>query len=530
MRRCSPIEPDSTTPPPVAGTAPEQDGPFHLGRSIAGSVENFGLLGVSKLFVQALHLAALAVITRQLGAELYGRMSVFLMVTQLGYLLTCSWTAVGYTRFATVRNAEGRSVSEVFWSRLSVIAVLVALAGGGGWIGRFPLLDYLGLPTAVLVVALFHLLSLISTDLLRQLAQVGTEFRKLALAQVVEKLLVLVLILVWGGQLLRILWIIIGVTLCVRCATALWFKRSLLLPVRVSGRLCAKLAGFSWPFLFTAVGGFVFGWVDIAVIKQVASLEDVGVYALAYSGMGTVESLALLMPAVLTPIFVTLAHGGQDAKVSRFTQRVIPQIHFLWGLVILAGGLGGYWLIPAVFGGEFAASARIFPVLLMSVYLAVLNSLCGPVFVAYTLVRRMVAINLAASGVNLLLDLLLIPEVGILGAGLATLGAHAFISTMYCLVIGRRFGLAWGRLLLSLGIIGLQVGGLMRWGGTVAGVVATVSAGAVLLLTGWAVGFFRPEDEGLYSVLKMPAPVRRLFVWLCRHGRVGGRTGADEVG
>jgi O-antigen/teichoic acid export membrane protein len=102
---------------------------FDLDKSIEGSMINFTFLAFSRVLVQILHLVTLAVITRQLGPEMYGKMSLFLMVTQFLYLITGSWTAVGYTRYSIHYSIEKKQVSEVLWCRSFIVLILVLLFG-----------------------------------------------------------------------------------------------------------------------------------------------------------------------------------------------------------------------------------------------------------------------------------------------------------------------------------------------------------------------------------------------------------------
>ena len=493
------------------------DKTFDLSGSIERSLVNFGFLSSSKVLMQFIHLFTLALITRELGPSLYGKMSVFLMVTQFVYLMTCSWTAVGYTRFATVRGGEGRPLSDVFWCRSLIVLILVFSVGLFAFFARSRILEYMGLPRPILLVAFFHLLSLVMTDYSRQMAQVTTQFKKLSAIQVIEKALILALVLIWGKDLIHILWIFIVSPLICRLWLGISLGGSLYMPFRLSASLCVKLTRFSYPFLLTSIGGFIFGWIDIAVIKHFAPLERVGIYSLAYSGLGTTEAVMLFMTTVLTPIFISLAHQNRGDLINRFTKRIFPQLAYLWGFMGLLLAPACLWLVPLIFGDAFSESARILVVLLLCFYFGVLNALCVPIFVGYDLVRKMVAINFGASMINLILDFALVPKMGIMGAAVATLCSYGSISVPYCLLVSRRFDLDSAKLALFFGMIGIQAALLMFFNGGLARIAVGLLVVFVYLLAGKHLAVFRAEDEATYAALNMPATARRVISYICRH-------------
>jgi O-antigen/teichoic acid export membrane protein len=265
----------------------------------------------------------------------------------------------------------------------------------------------------------------------------------------------------------------------------------------------------------TSIGGFIFGWIDIAVVKHFFPFREVGIYSLAYSGLGTVESIVLLMPMVLTPVFISLAAQGRDDLTERFIQRVLPQISILWGFFIMLLGLISLWVIPVVFSQDFTESADIFLVLLIPLNLSVINGLSVSVFVAYEMVSKMVLINFSASVINLFLDLVFVPWIGIMGAALATTLSYGFISIFYYSLIRIRFVFVPGKLVLFIGIITLQLGCLLLSKSTLMRLAVTLMAAGLYLLGSKLLKIFSREDKGIYASLEMPGFLKKTFIHIC---------------
>jgi O-antigen/teichoic acid export membrane protein len=376
-------------------------------------------------------------------------------------------------------------------------------------------LSYLELTSPVIYLVIFHLFSLLAMDYTRQIAQVTTQFNKISILQVVEKVLILVVVLLWGEDIFSVLGLIIAAAF--GCRTWFFFSlgKNFYWPFRINISLCKQLLRFSFPLLLVSLGGFIFGWVDIAVIKHLCHFRDVGIYSLAYSGLGAIESVVLLMPTILTPIFVSFASQKRDGMTDRFIQRVLPQISYLWGGVFMLAGLGSIWGIPVVFGQSFSKATNIFLVLLICLNLGVLNALGLSIFVSYDMVSKMSIINFAASIVNLVLDLILVPVIGIVGAAFATTVSYFVISASYYILVKKLFYFSVKNLLIFQGIVCIQLTGLLVFKDPVIYFVITLTAAGMYFVSSKYMGIFSEEDKTTYNRLEMPVFLKKTFIRIC---------------
>jgi O-antigen/teichoic acid export membrane protein len=488
---------------------------FDLEKSIEGSLVNFGFLGFSRVLAQILGLFVVALITRKLGPALYGKMNVVLMVTQFLYLVTVSWTALGYTRYSILYSTEGKSISEVFWGRSFLVLILIILMSLMLMLGRSHLLNYLELPSLIVIIVFFHFFSRLATDYTNQMAQVNTQFKEISILQLIEKGLILILIWLWAQDLITMLWCYIVASLACRIYFLISASHNFYRPFRLNLSLSKKLLRFSYPLFLVSFGGFIFSWVDIAIIKHFSPFREVGIYSLAYTGFGALEAILFLMPTVLTPILVSLAFQKRDDLTDRFIQRVLPQISHLWGFLFMFLGLVSLWGIPLAFGPSFSESAHVFLVLLICLNFAVLNVLGISIFVGYDMVSRMVVINFAASICNFVLDLVLVPWIGIMGAAVATTFSYCFITALYYGLIKRRFKFVFTRVLLFMGITCFQIMGLLLSKDWHLSILITITAAGIYFLGGRSLGVFRREDKGIYAPLEMPGFLKKTLIRIC---------------
>ena len=351
-----------------------------------------------------------------------------------------------------------------------------------------------------------------------------TEFKRLSVLQLIEKGLILVLVWTVGKDLFTILWIYIGTCMLCRIYFLMSSGRYACWPFGFNLSLCKKFLRFSYPLLLTSFGGFVFGWVDIAIVKHFSSLNDVGIYSLAYSGLGAVESIVLLMPAVLTPIFVTLAAQHREDTTVRFIRRILPQISYLWGFVFMPAGLISIWLIPLAFGPAFMQSVNVFLVLLVCLNLSVMNALIVPIFVGYNMVSKMVIVNFTASILNLVLDMALVPHIGIMGAAMATTFSYCCVTISYSFLIKSRFESRFGASWLFFGIVCIQLAGLVLFKPWFICIAISLAACGIYVWGSRYLGVFSSDDKAIYNSLEMPLFLKKSLMRICDYPGFRGRS------
>lgn len=157
--------------------------------------------------------------------------------------------------------------------------------------------------------------------------------------------------------------------------------------------------------------------VDIILLKRYSTLEQVGLYSLAVQ----IAEQLWHVPYAIETIVLTRSAAATDEQASNRTVASIMRVSFL--ISILFGSvvyLVVPYLIPLVFGSDFAKSVPmirgILPGVLLLVVFRILNSrLAGmgkPQVAIYTFIPPLI--------INLLLNILWIPRYGGMGAVWAT--------------------------------------------------------------------------------------------------------------
>jgi len=283
-----------------------------------------------------------------------------------------------------------------------------------------------------------------------------------------------------------------------------------------------RLLRFSLPLVF---GGVLFDFaerIDVLMIGLFRDEAQVGVYAV---GSALARGLLVLVASTV-PVIGTLAAEA----VGRGSAEDIARLHRTvtrWMLFFSAPLAAGLLLFPEeavtlLFGREYAAAAATVRILVVA-YLS--GILAGPVGLLLNTMGKThwTLANMAIrTAVNIVLNLILIPRFGIVGAAWGTVGSLVFSSGLMLLwlrklaPIGGSYA-GWGRPLLVLGAASALGWGASRLllmtglGGEAAPWVAGIGGGVVLLAAFAAGAKAIPgclEDEDL-ALLRLVRARRR---------------------
>lgn len=221
-------------------------------------------------------------------------------------------------------------------------------------------------------------------------------------------------------------------------AVAVWFLFSVLPAFGVitafgmrrrhfSLRLAVETVKLGLKYHIAAVSLFFLLRVDIFLLNANVSEEQVGLYALAVALVELTFVLTDSLAQVILPRQV--ANSLQEAGA--YTARIMRASLVVSVFIVSALILGGYHVVPVIFGDAFGGSAgAIFALAPGMVAFAMVRTLGG------VLIRldRPFVIAGATTGTlaaNVVLNLLLIPRFGIVGAGVASSVAYSLLAAFY---------------------------------------------------------------------------------------------------
>lgn len=326
---------------------------------------------------------------------------------------------------------------------LTVIGLMVMTTVGSTWeisqqLGGYAWLLLLAVPLTVLKTGL---LTLHNSD-----GRV-TAFNSLRLVESVVPLVLFVGIwVIWRDQALSaalVSWI--GGTFLVVLVGWCWLGRFHQLKLRWQPKgqgAMLRYSAQSHPGVLSQQLMLRSDYLFIGALLNPASL---GLYAMASAAA---ELLLIIPEAVTTPLMKRFLQQGEGIE------RLTPLALRITATVMLGACLSmaviGHWLIVTLFGDEYGPAYTALLALLPGLF-----GLCYASILRLDLLGRQrpgtLSLLLAAgAAINLMLNAILIPAMGIVGAGIASSAAYLLVSLAMLLVYCRLSGVAWYRTLIVL--------------------------------------------------------------------------------
>ena len=462
-------------------------------------VRNFGAVSLGNYGALAVSFLINIVLTRRLGVELFGRLSLFLMVSQVLLLVIGNWTQVGLIRNAAQEFVTGGTVSRTFWARMAILGPLVGVAAAILAGAHGPLAAYLEVPPWALALLFGHFLSALTVASIGAVLQARQEMVRYGAAIFIEKAINLALVAILPSSVLADPLPIIVCYAASACLVSLWAGTVIgwraFLPVRFEARSSAALWRFSLPFIVTSWAGLLAtSWVDLVLLKSWRSLSEVGLYALAGQLTGVVQQVTITFSTLLLPHYSSLLVQGGEGQIQLFVKRLLPYWFFATSATFSAALIVAGPLVPAVFGEAFAGAVEPLAILMIASSALALYNAFDPLLGAYGATWILARLCLLSVSVKIGLSLLFIPSWGLIGAAFSTTVAYAVSAVGAIILAGRRIG----RVPLSITVFAVPVAVvsgsiffLPRWYAVLVGLAgSTVCLAAIAL----RFGLFRAED------------------------------------
>lgn len=187
-----------------------------------------------------------------------------------------------------------------------------------------------------------------------------------------------------------------------------------------------NLSGFSFWIFLTASGSLVFSYADTILIGFFMSNADVGIYRTAFQLTSIATFSTLAFHTVLYPKISNWGTQGQIAEIENSLARAWTYSLFLAIPTCIGGWILGDKLLYYLYGASFVAGAPALFFLLVVQIVNVFTFLGTMSLTALNRPKDAFKVTVIASIANILLDIVLIPILGITGAAVATLIAITF--------------------------------------------------------------------------------------------------------
>ena len=175
---------------------------------------------------------------------------------------------------------------------------------------------------------------------------------------------------------------------------------------------------FGFPLMFNAISLLVLSASDRFFIKEIISVEASGIYGIAYK-FGMILNMIFVVPLVQawTPILFRLENAPEQKVTYQKIALYYVQIGILLMLVIV---VVSKYLLKLTTTGDYHYGSIIIPWVAFSYLLFGLQNILKAGALIHNKTLQMTQYALLAAALNIILNIVMIPTFGILGAAIAT--------------------------------------------------------------------------------------------------------------
>ncbi len=383
----------------------------------------FGFLSATG---QALGMVGPLVVAKFFSPDLFGRYSLAKMIVFFFSSLLISSSQMPFVVHAIQERAESGKINKSFSVQctffalsLCIFAVITLFLGKQimlfAKINRvdlfFVMLAFVGLALKTFLCNLFMALG---ERIKNSFAELIFGFSSLAL------IFVLYLTDLINLRTIFLVYLLSACVLIIIFIRTVDFK--LLLPLNFNREQFRTMFNFTKWIMLGATAVYFINWGDNLVLRYFVSMEDIGKYNLGYQVFKGVVMLTFIIYSYFLP-FVS-EHIGDRSKMRSYLYSKRPKI-FILGFIVIAII---FILFPSMFrffyGNTYEDSILVLRVLLIGSVSVLYSIFYDPILHSLKRYKFTQTVNLIQVLLNILLDLLFVPVMGMVGAAVATVIAY----------------------------------------------------------------------------------------------------------
>jgi O-antigen/teichoic acid export membrane protein len=387
----------------------------------ARAAKNTGFIVAGKVAYYGIAALANILLIRYLGSLRFGIFSVVYAYLLFFDILT--WTGVDRVVVREAAKERGRAgllLGNAFMFRLAMSGFAVLCS----WL-FLRLMNYPPDIRLFIYIASFGLLTR-AGSLFETAYKVDLKMAVPMAIEVIVKLahaVLIIVLIILKADLVQ--FFILNLLIAIPPSLLKWLYSRRIIPLRFKYESAAWRELFieSWPLALSAVFVIIFTRIDQLMIFRMLGARPVGLYSAA---VRLAESMSVIPVAFMTSVFPLISryfHVSRD----NFHRAYDLSFHYLFIFIIpvaMAVTFLSKEFVLLIVGSQYVESSGALSVLVWAEVFVFMGSVFGPVLLAMHLQRLDLVITICMAGLNVFLNLLWIPWVGIAGAAWATLASY----------------------------------------------------------------------------------------------------------
>ena len=250
-----------------------------------------------------------------------------------------------------------------------------------------------------------------------------------------------------------------------------------------------QLVRFGYPFIFTGVAYWLFGSMDRWMLASMASVEEVGIYSVAFRFASVVLFVSSAFGQAWSPVAIKIRTDHPD-EYRAIYGKVLLLLVFI--MLIVGGGLALFAgeIVSQFMPKEYLPSATSLAILCFGIVLQATQQITAVGISIEKKTYLFARLASVAAVINFLGNWILIPHFGAAGAAWSTFISYVFLTVSYTTYTQRLHPLVleWGRLGMFIGlgaIVGFLSISMMAYDLDWATVLTKIIVFVAFFIIGW---------------------------------------------
>jgi O-antigen/teichoic acid export membrane protein len=215
---------------------------------------------------------------------------------------------------------------------------------------------------------------------------------------------------------------------------------------------------FSLPLVPSTFLHIIINVADRIILERYVTLAALGIYSVSYTLGIVLQIFAYSSYLAFEPIIFSKI-GKVDfsqtvIKIRRYYLYVIFCLSFLYALFSKE-------ILYMMASSKFSSGYKVIPIIILSTIFLSENYLFGTILIGIKKTKISLILNLIGAVINVIVNLLLIPIIGIYGAAISTLASYLVMFYLFYFYLNKHMGMKF--LKINKDIISLLVGSLLAY-------------------------------------------------------------------
>lgn len=174
---------------------------------------------------------------------------------------------------------------------------------------------------------------------------------------------------------------------------------------------------------------YFINWGDNFVLRLYTNTEQIGIYNLSYKLFGSFITVFYFVNSYFLPYLSK--HSNDSQKIKEYIEKTKPKIQKILLILIALGLFVIPFLIKILYGSHYAGSIPVYIILSMALIPFSLSVFYIPLFNSQKKYKIIQIASIIQVIINLTLDFILVPNIGIYGSAIATTIGYISLFLIY---------------------------------------------------------------------------------------------------